>query len=261
MIARLLLALALVASVLAPSVRAITTTQYCQEPVETEFVRLLNIYRAEHGAGPVIADQVLSTAAEHHAIDMGQRNVLDHNLGDGTDFGTNITNHGWINGGWLGEVAAGSYASAADTLNQLKGSPSHNEILLDPKYVSVGVGRYDDGGKTQARYWWIGDFSSSDPMQPVVVCGVDVPSPTLPATAVPTPTRTATSVPTRTATPPVATSSPTRTATPTPTITNTVAPTLGPTYTVPDDPTSTASPSATPKIKRCPTRNPHYPTC
>jgi uncharacterized protein YkwD len=223
--------------------RALATTaaEYCAEPQETEFVRLLNDYRAANGVGPVQADQYLSAGSEDHAIDMGQRNVLDHNLANGTTGFDNLAAHGWTAGGWLGEVAAGSDATAAGTLAQLKSDPPHNAILLDPKYVSVGVGRYDDGGATTARYWWVADFSSSSPMQAAVGCGAagqaDEPAPT-------------------------ETAAPTEVATSTP-----VEPTNTPTA---EEPTSAAADSTTgndnsghnqnePKV--CPTRNPHYPDC
>jgi hypothetical protein len=109
-------------------------------------------------------------------------------------------------------------------------SPSHNEGMIDPKYVTVGISRYDDGGITQARYWWVVEFTSTPVKQPAVLCGVPVPTNT-PAPA-PTATRTATSIPTNTPIP-VATNTPANTPTPVPT----KAP------------------------KTCPTKNPHYPNC
>ena len=218
-----------------PATRALATTaaNYCAEPQETEFVRLLNVYRASHGVGPVQADQYLSAAAEDHAIDMGQRNVLDHNMADGTTGFDNLVAHGWTAGGWLGEVAAGSTATASETLNQLASDPPHNAILLDSKYISIGVGRFDDGGATTARYWWVADFSSSAPMQPVVACDSTDQSGSV---------------------------APTQTSTP-------VAPTNTP---VAAGPTSTPVQESTPgdlsgsrkhHTQVCPTRNPHYPDC
>jgi uncharacterized protein YkwD len=214
-------------------VLATTAGNYCAEPQESEFVRLLNDYRASHGVGPVRADQYLSAAAEDHAIDMGQRNVLDHNMADGTSGFDNLAAHGWTAGGWLGEVAAGSSATASDALLRLEADPPHNAILLDPKYVSIGVGRYDDGGATAARYWWVADFSSSAAMQPAVACGSTSQSDS--------------GAPTQTATSPAPTNTP-----------------------VPAEPTSTPTADVTPAgqsgdqddhPKVCPTRNPHYPDC
>jgi len=215
--------------------RALATTaaQFCAEPQESEFVRLLNDYRAAHGVGPVTADQYLSVGAEDHAIDMGERNVLDHAMADGTSGFDNLVAHGWTAGGWLGEVAAGSEETAAGSLRQLELDPPHNEILLDPKYVSIGVGRYDDGGATTARYWWVADFSSSAPMQAVVPCGT-----TAPANV---------SVPTETSTPVAPTNTPTA-----------VPPTETP---VASSNESSGSGDNSGKPKVCPTRNPHYPDC
>ncbi len=213
--------------------RATTAATYCAEPEELAFVRLLNEYRAAHGVGPVRADQYLSAGAEDHAIDMGQRNVLDHNMADGTSGFDNLVAHGWTAGGWLGEVAAGSSAGASDTLLRLEADPPHNAILLDAKYVSIGVGRYDDGGATAARYWWVADFSSSAAMQPAVACGST--------------SQADSGVPTSTSTAPAPTSTP-----------------------IPDEPTSTPTADSnqgsdggggTNDPKVCPTRNPHYPDC
>lgn len=223
------------------TVRAITINEYCMEPQETEFIRLLNQYRIQNGVPPVRADQVLGAAAEHHAIDMGQRNVLDHNMADGSSFGDNIIAHGWTYNSWLGEDAAGSREFASDVLLAFQNSPGHNAILLDPKYIGAGIGRYDDGGVTQARYWWVLDVAS-DFQQVAVVCN----------------TPTATSAPSSTVSnTPISTSVSTNTNTPVNTSvpTNTSIPTNTPTK------TSTPLPTRTPTPKLCPTRNPHYPHC
>lgn len=213
-----------------PSALAITSTEYCAEPVEVEFLQLLNQYRAQNGAGPVVMDQYLGTAAEHHTMLESSTNNLFHDYPEiGFSWSQNMRDHGWTAGGWLAEITAGSSADAAVTLNVFKNSPPHNEGMIDPKYQTVGISRYDDGGMTQARYWWVIEFSSSPIMRPATLCGTP---PTETPTRTPAPT--ATSVPTQTATmlPPTATGTAASTAT--------IAPT---------------------PPKKCPTRNPHYPNC
>ena len=223
------LLIALLLCMCVPAVSAIDTSQYCVEPVEVEFLNLLNQYRATQGAGPVVMDQYLGTAAEHHTMLESQYNRLFHDDATiGFSWYQNIVDHGFTDTGWLAEITAGSRESAQDVMIAWQNSPPHNEGMIDPKYNTVGISRYDDGGLTQARYWWVVEFTSTPVKQPAILCGAPV------ATNTPVPpTNTATPVATSTLAPP--------TNTPVPVATNT--------------------PANTPTPKSCPTRNPKYPRC
>ncbi len=183
-----MVAMLVVGGVTVPPVSAISTSEYCQESVESDFLTLLNQHRASLGVAPVTSDQILGTAAEHHTIAEYQANALFHNFPDGTSFGDNIRNHGWpANSGGLGEITGGSYQTAAGAFGQFTNSPDHEAVMVDSLYQSVGISRWDDGGITATRYWWVVEFSGLTVQQLVTIC--------------PTPTATNTSVPTNTPTP------------------------------------------------------------
>jgi uncharacterized protein YkwD len=186
---RLLLLAALLLSSLPLIGQATTVEEYCVEnPVELEFLALINGHRAANGAPPVVLDHILGTAAEHHAIDMGQRNVLDHWLADGTSWADNIRAHGFPAGAGMGQDLAGSRATAMAVLIAWSNSPAHNALMLDPFYVSIGIARWDDGGATEARYWWALNMAGpTAETHPAVICGEPTVTPAPEPTATPKP--------------------------------------------------------------------------
>jgi hypothetical protein len=68
---------AIVIAVLAVGESGSAATSYDSE--EIRFLRLINDYRQENGAGPLILFDTLAVAAEHHSEDMGQYGFFAHN--------------------------------------------------------------------------------------------------------------------------------------------------------------------------------------
>ena len=68
---------AVVVAVLAIGESGSAATSYDSE--ELQFLRLINEYRQENGAGQLILSDTLAVAAEHHSEDMGKYGVVAHN--------------------------------------------------------------------------------------------------------------------------------------------------------------------------------------
>lgn len=68
---------AVVIAVLAMGESGSAATAYDSE--ELQLLWLINDYRQEHGAGPLILSDTLAVAAEHHSEDMGKYDFFAHN--------------------------------------------------------------------------------------------------------------------------------------------------------------------------------------
>lgn len=136
------------------------------QPVEAEFLRLLNDYRAANGAGPLVNSPTMSRAAQWMANDLAAHPALfDHTDSTGRSFYQRMPDCGVV--GPAGENIAGGQPSAAGTLAQWKSSPGHNANMLLPGWRSIGIG-FAVGGAFGVS--WVTDFGSV--LQP------DVPTPT-----------------------------------------------------------------------------------
>jgi hypothetical protein len=122
----------------------------------------------------------LSAAARHHAESMATYDYFDgsHDLhfeGEDDDetitWQENIANHGYPDNTHTSraENLAAGFETAAETLAQWKGSPSHNAHLLSPKYQAVGVGRAFNPQSEYRWYWTVTFGSLVDETAPVCV--------------------------------------------------------------------------------------------
>jgi uncharacterized protein YkwD len=68
---------AVLIAVLAVGESGSAATSYDSE--ELQFLRLINEYRQQNGAGPLIPSDILAAAAEHHSEDMGKYDFFAHN--------------------------------------------------------------------------------------------------------------------------------------------------------------------------------------
>ena len=231
--------------------RQASSANYCAEPEELAFLKLINDYRAQNGLGPLVLTQTLGAASEHHSVDMAVNNYFAHILFDGTDWSQNMTNYGYTYNTYRGENLAAGNESASATFTQWKNSAGHNANMLTPNYTAIGIGRAY-GATSTYKWYWTTDFGGYTDAG-AVVCSTGwtpTPLPTVAKTPASTPASSATALsqPTATRTPqPTATRTPVptvgATSTPAPTSTNPPAPTA--TWTVTPKPTATRTPAPT----------------
>jgi uncharacterized protein YkwD len=111
-----------------------------------ELLGLVNAWRAEHGARPLVLDGVLLVAARTKSAAMARAGVLDHEIG-GVDATENRADHGypmdpdaWGADLAFGENIALGHPTAARVFEAWKASRGHNKNMLDPAFRAMGVG-------------------------------------------------------------------------------------------------------------------------
>jgi hypothetical protein len=172
---------------------------YCLTDEEFKLVRLINEYRVSSGLPAAPLSRSLTMVAQWHV-----RDLIWNNPNSGTDDrGLKCNMHSWSDqGDWLPvcytsdhyyasgmwykpdeitkgiytdfgyEIAAGAkgwHASASGALNLWKGSPSHNDVIIEEgiwkesNWPAMGVGIY----RGYAVTWF---SSSNDPLGTVPTC-------------------------------------------------------------------------------------------
>ena len=134
----ILLALAALAAVLAPAATAAPQLSRAEHAL----IGALNDARAQRGLGGLQASAPLSRAADAHTRDMLSRDFFDHASSDGTGFDTRVRRYAQAS--VLGETLAmiSRRSGGAGTIVRMwLNSPPHRAILLDPRFVKVGIGR------------------------------------------------------------------------------------------------------------------------
>jgi len=136
---------------------------------EVAMLDIINQYRADNGVGPLAACRSLNRAAQGHSEDMRDRDYFEHEAVAPAPFGVDP---------WsrmcaacydlacepvqtaVGENLAAGFDDAANTFEQWRTSPGHNEIMLDPDYTVAGLGRALGGG--EYGVYWTNTFGGSD---------------------------------------------------------------------------------------------------
>jgi uncharacterized protein YkwD len=85
--------------------------------------------------------------------DMATKGYFDHTDSLGRDPFTRMAQFGYTFGTYMGENIAAGNATAQDTFTQWKNSPGHNQNMLDPQYLVIGIGRYSVKGSPYGWYW------------------------------------------------------------------------------------------------------------
>lgn len=143
---------------------------YCADPEELAMLAELNAYRVENGAGELTLSVSLGAAAKHHSESMASFNYFDgshdlhfegRNQDETITWQENIANHGYPDNTHTSraENLAAGFESAAETLEQWKNSPSHNDHLLSSKYQAIGIGRAFNP-EAEYRWYWTVTFGS-----------------------------------------------------------------------------------------------------
>lgn len=192
---RRLIALALMAALLPLWALGTETAAYCADAGDIDMLAKVNAYRQGKGQAPLVLDQALGAAAEHHALDLATQGANPtHTLSDGTTWLANVFAHGYPSEGThRGEtIGWGFGGDNARMLAWWQGSATHDRVLLDRTWTAVGVKRVSVPGSRWGWYWVL-DFGTA-PHQSAAVCGKATAGPTS------TPRTTATAVPTAAAT-------------------------------------------------------------
>ena len=134
---------------------------------------LINAYRAEHGLGPLAFSDKLTEIAAWKVNDMALNDCFSHADSLSRDPFQRMTAMGWSRYTLRGENLAAAASTPEEVLYVWQGSPTHNAVLLEPRFELVGIAYVFVEG-TEYGWYWAGEFAS--------------PAPTLPTpTAIPTP--------------------------------------------------------------------------
>lgn len=110
----------------------------------------INNYRAEYGLSPLIYSKRLERAVSQHVQDCWSRNFFDHTNPDGDGPADRAMDTGFCHP-YVGENLAAGQRSVAEVMEGWKNSPGHNQNLLHPDFVYVGMGHFVDPNGRQ--YW------------------------------------------------------------------------------------------------------------
>lgn len=132
---------------------------------EQTVLRLLNLYRGQHGLPVVVLSPALGRAANVHSRWMADHNCFAHQCGLEPEFGQRLLNasYRWQNG--AAENIAAGRSSAERTVQMWVNSPPHNANLLDPRWRAVGISRVYNAA---SRYHWYWTLDFGDVVDPSV---------------------------------------------------------------------------------------------
>lgn len=144
----------------------------CLQPNEEELLRLINEYRREQGLNTLDPVASLNVAAYRHSLDMGQRNYFAHQTMDplpdylsGPQPWDRTAAEGYPERTTQGENLAAGQESAQSVFDGWRNSPEHNEIMIDPAFVVIGIG-HAVVEETELADYWTADFGGQDAPAP-----------------------------------------------------------------------------------------------
>ena len=150
-------AAAVLISVLAAGESGSAATSYDAE--ELQFLRLINEYRQENGAGPLLLSDTLAVAAEHHSNDMAEYDFFAHNTEASSYYRVGskpwdrMAEEGYTYNTIRGENLATGTETAEESFEAWRESPSHNAAMLDDRYRVIGIARVYEPNGNHAWYW------------------------------------------------------------------------------------------------------------
>ena len=139
---------------MAQSVGPCTTISSAMDSEEQSFLTLLNQYRAQNGAGPLVISPGLTKAAAWMAEDLAKNNYFSHTDTYGRLPWDRAIDCGYPSTG-IGENIAGGTATGAGVLAQWQSSSGHNANMLNGSWRVIGIGRVPGG---IYGYTWVTDF-------------------------------------------------------------------------------------------------------
>jgi len=114
------------------------------DPIEADFVALLNVYRAENGLDPVAVSQDLFLTANRKALDIVENDAFSHSWSGGETLAESFRTI-YPDGSFslLAENLAVGALTAEAAMQAWIASPSHRDTLLNADLDSIGVGFVD----------------------------------------------------------------------------------------------------------------------
>jgi len=151
---RVLVAAALVASLLVAWPGALPAAAASLDAQESDLVSVVNSFRASRGLARLALSDTLTFAAKWMATDMAIYNYFSHTSRDGRAPVQRMTDAGYPGPQtYTGENIAAGFSSASEVLNGWINSPAHYAVLTNPNYRAIGVGRAYSGGSSYHTYW------------------------------------------------------------------------------------------------------------
>ncbi len=126
---------------------------------ETQFLQLINQYRAEKGLGALKLDINLTNAAKWLSTDMAAREYFDHTDSQGRDFSQRLNDFGFTKFP-RGENIAAGYETAAQVIQGWKESQGHDQNMRGPEFVYIGIGRVYNAN-SKYKWYWTTDFGGN----------------------------------------------------------------------------------------------------
>ena len=146
-----------VAGIAAGHQRSASATLY--DPEELQFLHLINQYREDHRAGPLLLSDTLALSAEHHSHDMAKYDFFAHTTASsfyypvGSMPWDRMRAEGYDYNTRMGENIAVGCKSAGKCFELWRNSPPHNAAMLDGRYRVMGVARIYMPGSAHGWYW------------------------------------------------------------------------------------------------------------
>lgn len=120
---------------------------------ESAFLTQINAYRASQGRGALSANAQLNAAADGHSVDMATNNYFSHDSLSGTTPPQRAASQGYPKANTVGENILAGRETASAAIADWKASTPHNNNMLDPSYVDIGIGRSFRAGSEFGWYW------------------------------------------------------------------------------------------------------------
>jgi len=133
----------------------------CSSDSKSDFLALINQYRQDNGVGTLKISSALTTAAQLHSEDMAAHNYFAHNSLDGRTPIDRMRAAGYNYNTWYGENIAAGYNTAQTVFDAWKNSPPHDENMLNPSFVVIGIGLAYNASSTY-KWYWTTDFGGYD---------------------------------------------------------------------------------------------------
>ena len=130
----------------------------------SEVLRLSNIFRAENGLAPLVANAELAEAAQSHSEAMAKRDFFAHTDLNGKEPWDRAQAAGYDYSAIAENIAAGQ-RTPEQVVNGWINSPGHRRNLLNPTYTDLGVGYFkleNDTGSVNYNTYWTQLFGSGD---------------------------------------------------------------------------------------------------
>jgi uncharacterized protein YkwD len=118
--------------------------------VETTAVTTANQHRANSGTSALVVDSRLTSAAQRHANDMANRQVMTHTGSDRSNGGQRIALYGYGAVTWAENVAAGQ-TTPEQVVAAWMNSAGHRKNILNGSLVNIGVAAAT--GTNGVTYW------------------------------------------------------------------------------------------------------------